>query len=355
MRLALQDSIVPSLRALVFIIVAFCAPTASSPSVVAAGQSQWNRIEGGAGTRCALGSDYAFFVRRADPHKLMIYLHGGGACWNAVTCTKQAIFYRAVVDPQTEPSHEGILDFGRETNPLRDFTTVFVSYCTADVHLGTRSDAYTAGLKVNHFGAANAGAVLAWTFANVRDPTIVFVTGESAGSISTPFYATRFARHYPRARVVQMGDASGAYRGDEMTFSAWGVGSLMRAEGGFESLDSTGPWIRDIYRLAARAQNHIVFAEVNAAEDSVQAFFGKAALGETTPVRQLLSLNQAEMHRSVTAYHSYILPGQEHTIILRPEFYTTVVGGIPLVQWVSNLLRDVAVGDVGTPLLSPTR
>jgi hypothetical protein len=49
-------------------------------------QSYWERVEGGPGTTCALGSPFSFWVHRGSPERLAIYLRGGGACWNKSNC-----------------------------------------------------------------------------------------------------------------------------------------------------------------------------------------------------------------------------------------------------------------------------
>jgi hypothetical protein len=50
-------------------------------------QGEWQIIEGGAGTQCALGDPYQFYYRPgADDDKLMIYFQLGGACWSGLSC-----------------------------------------------------------------------------------------------------------------------------------------------------------------------------------------------------------------------------------------------------------------------------
>jgi hypothetical protein len=46
----------------------------------------WNQLAPGDDTICSNGTDYAFFVRPADPKKLLIYFQWGGSCASGETC-----------------------------------------------------------------------------------------------------------------------------------------------------------------------------------------------------------------------------------------------------------------------------
>ena len=80
-------------------------------------------------------------------------------------------------------------------NPVADYTVVYAPYCTSDVHLGQQDTSYPPleegqePLLIRHQGRANMQAVLDWTYANVRRPQKIFVTGSSAGAIPSPFCA----------------------------------------------------------------------------------------------------------------------------------------------------------------------
>jgi len=101
----------------------------------------------------------------------------------------------------------GILDYTNEKNPVRDWTMVFVNYCTGDAHLGSNEVEYIQlGAKsgdktfsMRHGGAANLEAVLDWVYVNLKRPSNIFVAGVDAGALASPVVAARMARHYPRA------------------------------------------------------------------------------------------------------------------------------------------------------------
>lgn len=337
----------------------------------------WNRVAGGPRTTCALGTPYAFFVEVGDPRKLMVYLQGGGACWDAASCDPRgkARMYKPAVGEREQPYRTGLLDLTNPENPVRDYTKVFVPYCTGDAHLGARTVAFdvpaTAAdsahlFVIHHSGVANAMAALGWVYAHVPTPQTILVTGESAGSIPTPVYAAVVSKHYPRARVVQLGDGSGSYVNAAGLTTSWrGLGAL-RALDALPALDSATLTYPALYGLAARSSPRITFAQINSADDSTQTFFLRAVDRSSPAVPALLAQNFAAIKRALPSFRSYTVPGVMHTIIPRREFYTTSVDGVRLRDWVASLIdgappcpedvRPVApsscVRDVGSSLLT---
>src|SRR5687768_4476054 len=90
--------------------------------------TQWEQVVPGGDCACADGSEWAFWVRDADPSKVVFFLDGGGACWDATTCaftTEDSTTYDWNVAGQG-PSEGGVFDTTTAENPFRDYTYVFV-------------------------------------------------------------------------------------------------------------------------------------------------------------------------------------------------------------------------------------
>src|SRR4051812_42916588 len=253
----------------------------------------WNRIPGRSGTGCAHDSTFAFRVRPGLPDKVMIFLNGGGACWRTQDCDpKGKPTYTMTADSANDVSvRSGLLDVANDANPVRDYTMIFIPYCTGDVHLGTRQVEYDIKgsektISVRHGGGANLEAVLDWVFTNIRNPRTVFVTGISAGAIPSPVVAERVARHYPRSRVVQLGDGAGGYRSDAIPgiLAGWGAIDYLSDDPALRSVDSASFAFQRMYTAAARAAPRVHYAQVNSAEDATQLYF-LAMLGvKNTPL-----------------------------------------------------------------------
>lgn len=320
----------------------------------------WNAIDGGGETICSDGSPYQFFVRSGDPAKLLLYFQGGGSCWDGPTCDPDLDpqTYRVNIDGFSPRTARGIFELDREDNPFRDHSVVFAPYCTADVHLGNRVAVYESptvdghdghSVTVNHNGFVNAGAVLDWTYARFFEPDAIFVTGSSAGSIPSPYYAMLVAERYPAANIAQLGDGSSGYRRERMRVTPerqWGTLEWMRRQPEFEGLNIGDLTFERLYIAAASRHPDILFAAFDHAEDRVQKRFLQLAGSPPGPLLGLIRANQADIRESVSNFRSYIAGGELHTILGRPEFYTQHVNGIRVRDWVAALAEYRAVDDV---------
>ena len=322
----------------------------------------WNRIPGRNGTGCAHDSTFAFRVRPGLPDKVMIFLNGGGACWRAQDCDPHGKpTYTMTVDSANDVSvRTGLLDVANEANPVRDYTMVFVPYCTGDVHLGTRQVDYDGKgekvVSVRHGGGANLEAVLDWVYTNVRNPRTVFVTGVSAGAIPSPVVAEKVARHYPRARVVQLGDGAGGYHADAVPalLSGWGATDYLADDPAFRSLDSASFTFEKLYTASARVAPRVHYAQVNTTEDATQLYFLTLLGIKGTPLIKFLATDLEEIQDAVPSFRSYTAPGKAHTILRSNAVYTTVVDGVPFKDWLTELVNGDPVEDVGEKLLEST-
>ncbi|MCA9542655.1 MAG: hypothetical protein KC620_27350, partial [Myxococcales bacterium] len=116
--------------------------------------STWIAIEPGGDTICSRGTDYRFFVRGGDPHRVIIDFQGGGACWDASTCSSAGSLFSEEVGQLS--TFTGYLDSGvlggifDDAGEFADWTIVHVPYCTGDVHWGNARAEYGPGLAIEH-------------------------------------------------------------------------------------------------------------------------------------------------------------------------------------------------------------
>ena len=192
------------------------SPTDTPACDVAA---QWTTIDAGDNASCWDGQPYRFYVRRADPSKLVVWFQGGGACWTRGTCDRtMAPTFAPGLDYREPWRFNGMFDFDNPDNPVRDHTFLVVPYCTADVHLGSNDKTYEVAkegqepLLFRHRGSANVDSALEWMIQNSENPKTIVVAGSSAGAVPSPFYAHRIAQSYPNSRLIQFGEGTGGYR-----------------------------------------------------------------------------------------------------------------------------------------------
>lgn len=331
-------------------------------SVFADDARGWETIAGGPGTGCATDATaYEFYVKQGDPQRIAIYFEGGGGCWNARNCglEGQRTFENSVDDADRPwvKFNTGIFETANPRNPLRDFTIVMAPYCTADVHLGVRTSRFETPdgkrLDVHHRGLTNAQSALDWILERHAAPKVVFVSGGSAGALASPVFAAHLAREYPRARVVQLGDAAGAYRTARLRplFEAWGTVPALKNDPLFRSLEPASVNFEDFYVRAARVRN-LQLAQINSIEDQVQKFFLGQVGHEVRALAPLLSGNIADLRKVDRKLRTYTMPGAVHEILRRPQFYEAAVGEIALVDWVDDLIHGRRVPNVGDELLT---
>lgn len=157
-----------------------------------------------AGMKCANGSATGFGINLSTRSngRLLIYLEGGGGCWDAATCkdslhiqnanlngfdaiTLQRVMVSGVSDyaPPIPPNYGsmGIWDRASVANPFKDHNYVYIPYCTADFHAGKYPNSPADGLS--HVGYENMTAALAYLTGifTASSTTQVVLSGESAG------------------------------------------------------------------------------------------------------------------------------------------------------------------------------
>lgn len=315
----------------------------------------WNEIRPGGSTVCARGEPYAFWVYPGQTDRLVIDFIGGGACWSAETCAAGGRFDDSVGALRWAVEFgysRGIYDKLREDNPLHGAWHVMVPYCTGDVHWGDADVRYATGgnaFVIRHRGAANARAVLDYTYRAMPDPARVVVTGCSAGAYGSALWSAHIARHYDGVPLVQLGDSGAGVITDTFfrdSFPAW------KAEAAFPSfipeLDPRRADLRalsliDLYLGVARHLPYARFGEFVRMHDENQISYF-TAMGGRTPdqwTAQMLE-SVSVIERGTPNFGAFIAGGTGHCITTGDDMYTVQAGGVRFVDW----LRKLVAGSV---------
>jgi hypothetical protein len=340
-----QSSVPPTVAATV-------PPPTTAPATTSPTPAGWERVDAPSQCVCADGSPYSYWVHQGDPTKVVFFLQGGGACFDATTCAFDSGAYKTTVVPGDDPATHatGIFDLTDSRNPLAGYSFVFAPYCTGDAHIGDATHQYGPQLTVQHKGSVDASTALGDLAARFPDATQVVVAGESAGSIPAPLYAGLAHDLLPNAAITVIADGSGAYP-DVPAVNAT-IGALWGTEAAIP------PWPENAGLTAAtwsvpglfvQAHKHdpdIIFGRHDYAFDRVQTFFGALAGFAPDDLVTLIDKNETQIEQAGVDLHSYIAPGETHTVIGSPQFYTETVEGVPLVEWVSDLIRRKPDPDV---------
>lgn len=324
------------------------APSAGSDD----SDAGWEKVLAPASCRCSDGTPFHYWVRKADPAKVVFYLAGGGACFSAETCSEEAATYTVNLDGDGDggPGDEGIFDLDNPDNPLADHSMVFVPYCTGDLHLGAKVNDYGSDVVVHHNGYVNASTALGAAAALFPDATDVVVAGSSAGSAGAPGFGGGAHDVWPEADIAVVADGSGAYPGNpDITLA---IGGLWGVTGGIPLWPETADLPVEAWSLPGLFVNSslhhpdIRFATYNDAYDEVQAAFAGMIGLDGSNLVELIDATNEEIRGEGVDVVTWVSPGTEHTILGSDGLYDEEVDGEGFVTWLTAFLAGEDVDDV---------
>ena len=156
-------------------------------SVPRNGAWTWVPVEG---SRCGLSSEATgLAVNRVagHPEGLLIFLNGGGACWNQVTCESDTLAgyldgfgpeeWAGIEAAAAEAGNFGYFDRDIAVSPFRNYDMIFVPYCTGDMHVGSAVVHYDDGAEMHHIGYKNYGLFLEALKRAFSDASRVLLSG----------------------------------------------------------------------------------------------------------------------------------------------------------------------------------
>ncbi|MEN9645166.1 MAG: hypothetical protein RL238_1835 [Actinomycetota bacterium] len=320
-----------------------------APETTAAQEPEWEAVTAPADCMCSDGSGFTYFVRKADPTKVVFYLEGGGACFDAGTCGPDSSAFKRTVGAGPNDRTTGVFDFGDPRNPFDGWSIVYVPYCTGDVHVGNNTMDYGNGIVIEHKGAVNGTAALNAMAERFPDATELVVTGESAGSVPTPMYAGLASDLLPDARITVLADGSGAYP-DIPAINAyiggnWGTLNAVPDWPENEGMTAEQWSFPGLFIQSWKHAPDITFARHDYAFDETQAFFSSLAGIAADDLVSLIDKNEAQIEAAGVDLFSYISPGDSHTVLGKPDFYTDTQNDVAFVDWVTALVAGEPVTD----------
>ncbi len=324
------------------------------------GQWQWVDVEG---TECINGNPTGLGVRYGTGDGVVIYFEGGGGCFDLGTCS---LFYLSFANFDENAFNlvvptvlsGGIFDADDPENPLRDWSFVYVPYCTGDVHAGDRADATIEGVLGFHqfVGYRNFGVDLERIGPTFAAPSHVLVTGISAGGYGATYNYDRIADAYAYADVpVTLLDDSGPPMSEsyiptclqQQWREIWGLGATMPADC-VDCFDDDG-WIVDMGLYLRTKHADQWFGLLSSLGDATIRTFISGGLndcfGGLYPAADYeagLTELRDEIFADSPNFATYYAPGIGHTHLPFGAYTTTDVQGTRIVDWVAALLEGNA-------------
>ncbi len=301
------------------------------------------------GTKCIDGTPASFALNVVPGStKLVIYLEGGGACFND-QCESLHTW-----GPDL-PGSAGIFDRSNTANPVRDWSMVYVPYCSGDVYSGQAETML--GGKLRHFyGYSNVRAFLERIVPAFPNTTQVLLTGISAGGFGSSINYPQTQRAFGTVPVALIDDSgppmSKAVYPDclqQIWKTVWRLDRTVLAECGADC-DDPMSFSEDYFaHIRATFPNMKGGLFSTMSDQTIRSFAGFGwtdgynMCGESS-VAVPAATYQAGLNEIRTkamaspGFGTYYVTGTGHTRIWVNGFYTTTVGSTTLPQWVAGVL-----------------
>lgn len=315
----------------------------------------WYDVEG---MICRDGSPTGVGLRVNDPKRLAIYLNGGGACFNDMTCGPNPSSFgeEDLFDLQSQQG--GIFNSHRPENPVRDWSFLFIPYCTGDVHLGTRYQGRAPGVDGTqaYVGSPNVEKALRFIEPYFKEQGIeeILIFGSSAGGYAVYSHFMRVKRYFPDVKLTVVNDSGPVFE-DLQAFSpclqiAFALHYGIQAPQGFigPNLFADGI-LSHIYRYSSDRFPGVNFGLLSSLEDRTMRFFLSFGYNDCTGAPD--NLLPADVYRTAlmrlrdsylipeTRWSTYYMDNDSHAELSKDEFfYEYEADGVKMYEWFARLL-----------------
>lgn len=286
------------------------------------------------GAVCLSGEPFQISYREGPSDDVLLYLQGGGACWDYATCYEISLAFTT----SNGPVSSGIIDLTRDDNPFQDFDIVYVPYCDGSVFIGDRTVNY-GGERTFHHGLRNLTVGVDAMLANFPNPSRIVVAGSSAGGYGTysGYGVSRVA--FPSTPILRFNDSGPGLQNPEAAedisarFENWDFRRLIPT-----SCTECDTQLSYISLWAMERDKDLRTALYSYQNDAVISFF----LGLSgDDYRDLLVPTTNDIQqRGGGRFQRYFPRGSGHTVLLSGSFYTQEIGGMTVRDWTEAFLNN---------------
>ncbi len=324
-------------------------PAASSDAGDGWTRHTYARNFAGDGPMCIAGTPYSVFTKSKHPKNLLIFMQGGGACW-------QDFYNCNILSEAQEPppppvgiwSDTSDFNAGDLENPLADYSIVYMPYCDGSVFTGDR-DVFDPNFPFGpvrfHRGLENASAGVDMAKAMFPKAKRILVAGSSAGGVGASSFAPFLVRmafgNKPQLSVfndagpvaTNLNDVAGiAARANDWEFDKYFPASCT-------DCSAVGQQTAIIkWRLDNDSTIRESFYSTDG--DSTDRFFLSIPTQEM--YRELIVTEHGKLNAAHPGrYKRFIRSGSDiHTALQDPFlYYFGTANGVPLFEWVEDFLK----------------
>jgi hypothetical protein len=301
--------------------------------------------------------------------KLMIFLEGGGACFNSSTCgTNPSHFDVNTFNVQFLGAEQNLGIFNRADtqNAVADWNMVYFPYCTGDVHTGAAPNTMVPGVPgMQQFvGYFNVGYYLQRVVPTFPGLSRVLLTGQSAGGFGAALEFAQVSRAFGSVPVDLLDDAGPLMNNpylapclEQQIIGLWGLTTNFIQQDCGPDCNDPGNDLLLYWEHLPKTYTGSRFGFIDSTGDTViSSFFGFGASNCTSFAALSASQYEAgllDMRTQVAADSNaglFIYDGNDHTTVV--EAYTTRTapasdgGTVQFENWVAALVNG-SVTNVG--------
>jgi len=322
------------------------------------------------GTQCIDGSETGIAINKGSvTGDVLIFLEGGNACFNKVSCAVTANLDGYNGDKFAEQGAEDVgrypyLDRTNPDNPFKDYSVIYVPYCTGDLHAGDRADVVVDEKPRQFHGFTNMTAFLDRIVPTFPDAERVILTGISAGGFGAALNYDHVATAFGADVKVTLIDDSGPPMADPFVpqclqqhlFDTWGFENTLPAD--CEGCGGTfvEPYVTYLLNKYPDRSMGLISSD---ADETISTLLGfgldNCVNLQTTP----LPYDPAQYRAGLEdlrdrvgndgRFRLFMLADTEH-VWLDNEIGSVTVEGVNLEDWVSQAVaEDAAWADVSAP------
>jgi hypothetical protein len=287
-------------------------------------QGEWE-FEPVDGMVCGGGAPTGIGVNRgSDPSKLVVYMVGGGACWDALTCfvlatanNLEANWGEANLQAEIAAVEaSGLLDRSDATSPVRDATWVYIPYCTGDLQIGNKLqyyDPFSPTRATHHVGDNNLTAALERLSGEQPSLDRLWLVGGSAGAYAAQLQAHRFRSTWPSADFRVFADGAPMIQPGEYRWGLWQTAWDARLPPDCPDCEASLP---AVLARQASAMPEVPFALATTTEDQVITLFFAQPLGGLNGPQSALIADQYTPSDQLSVFR---VEGTAHVLLGNPS------------------------------------
>jgi hypothetical protein len=299
--------------------------------------------------------------------KLMIFLEGGGACWNVLTCAENpstfgsSDFAAAFSGSGGQEGGSGIFNRNDPNNPVADWSMVYIPYCTGDVHGGNNDAGQVDGVGAQQFmGYVNVGLDLQRIVPTFPNVTEVLLTGASAGGFGAAVNFDRTQAAFGSVPVELLDDSGPPMSSTYVPaclqtewVTTWNLATTMLADCGADCPDSTD-FILPYFKHIAGTHPNRAMGLLDSDQDGIISYFFGFGIDNCSELGAQLpgptyQAGLLDMRSEMSGYPNFALytwNSTQHTSLEGDSTFDNLDAGISLPVWTAQII-DGGVTSVG--------